>query len=220
MSEESSAFSSYNIRSGPFYDPTMEPVSVERRRREDEDRRRLPDDWEEGAPVDVGKRGKDKDKERLEKRFREQEDEGEDWFNDARNVKKRGMNRQAPPPAPPRGRRLKFGTFKDESYERSSPKPSLPNNGGGSSLLARIGDAPGGRNQRKTDHDDRREPPQRFENFIRIRGAATDPRNQEDRNANPSKTDWERGQENGDKAGGRRGSRRNHGPRYKGGYDR
>lgn len=202
--------------SGPFYDPATEPISIKRGQREREssvDQPRLPDAWDADALVDVGKRGKDKDKERLEKRFREQEDEGEDLFNNIQNVKKRSMVQGASLPAP-RGRRLKFGSFKDGGHELSSPPPSLPTSGGGLSLLARLGDTPGGRNR---SHQS--------DNSIRIRGAATEQRNQESRYANSHKTDWGRGQEsqdrwNRDKPGGYSGSRRGHGPRYRGGYGR
>lgn len=211
--------------SGPFYDPVTEPVSTKRgpRKRESSvDGPRLPDDWGAGALVDVGKRGKNKDKERLEKRFREQEEEGEDWFNDIRNVK-RGMDQQASPPAP-RGRTIKFGSFKDGGHELSSPPPSLPTSGSGLSLLARLGDTPGRRNRGKVDRGrGRHEPPRQSDNSIHIRGAATEQRlSQESRYASSHKTDWQRGREsqdrwNRDKPGG---SRRGHEPRYRGGYER
>lgn len=212
--------------SSPFYDPAVEPVSIKRGPREREskiDWPSLPGDWDADAPVDVGKRGKNKDKERLEKRFREQEDEGEDWFNDMRNVKRRGMDQQAPPPRS-RGKAFKFGLFKDGGYEHSSPPPSLPTSGNGSSLLARISDPGRGRNRGRGDRGrERREPSHQSEDFIRIRGAATDQRNQDSRYASSRKTNWERGvnedQWDGDKSRHRE-SRRGHGPRYKGGYDR
>ncbi|KAG8218487.1 hypothetical protein J3R82DRAFT_4120 [Butyriboletus roseoflavus] len=210
---EYSAFSSHNVMSGPFYDPAAEPVSMKRGQRDREnevDWPRLPDDWDAGASIDVGKRGKNKDKERLEKRFREQEDEGEDWFNDIRNMKSKGMDRQAPRPRP-RGKTLKFGLLKDVS----SPPPSLPTSGSGSSLLARLSDSREGRIRGKGGRDhDRREPSHQFENSVRIRGAATDERNQDGRYAHSRKTEWDR-----DKPG-YRGSRRGHGPRYRGGYGR
>ena len=228
MPTEYSAFSSHNIISGPFYDPAIKPVSVAREQRGREgalDRPHLPDDWNAGVVVDVGKRGKNKDKEKLEKRFREQEDEGEDWFDDMRNVKKRGMDQRAPPPATRGRERLRFGLFKNGTHERSSPPPSLPGtSSGGLSLLARLGDAPGGGNRGKVDHGrDRHEPaPHQFENSIRIRGAATNQRNREGRHEKSHKADWERGQEkdqrNRDKTGGHGGSGRGHGPRYRGGY--
>lgn len=203
--------------SGPFYDPAAEPVSVKRGPRE----RESEADWDASVPVDVGKQGKNKDRERLEKRFREQEDGGEDWFNDIRNVKRKGKDRQAPP-LEPRGKTLKFGSFKDGRYGRSSPPPSLPTRDSGSSLLARLSDSRGGRNRGKGDRGrDRHEPSHQFEDSIRIRGAATDQRNQNGRYPNSHKTEWERGQDRWDRGKpGHRGSKRGHGPRYKGGYDR
>lgn len=198
--------------SGPFYDPAAEPDSIKRGPRERENTPRLPDDWDAGAPIDVGRRGKNKDKERLEKRFREQEDEGDDWFNDIRNVKSKGVVWQAPPPGP-RGKTLKFGLFKDGGHELSSPPPSLSTSGSGSTLLARLSDSRGGRIRGKGDRSrDRHEPSHQFEDSIRIRGAATDQRNQDGRYSHSRKSDRDKP--------GHRGSRRDHGPRYRGGYDR
>ena len=205
--------------SGPFYDPATEPVPVKRGPRDRESRvdwPHLADDWDASAPpVDVGKRGKDKDKEKLEKRFREQEDEDEDWFNDIRNVKRRGMDQQSPSQRP-REKTLKF------RLNRGGPS-SPPTKGSGSSLLARLSDPGGGRNLGKNDrgreqHDDSHQ----SENSIRIRGAASEQRNQNGKYSSSRKTDWERGQDrwDGDKPGHRGSRRGNHGPRYKGGYDR
>jgi protein AIR1/2 len=210
--------------SGPFYDPATEPVSIKRGPREREskiDWPRLPDDWDADAPVDVGKRGKNKDKERLEKRFREQEDDGEDWFNDIRNVKRRGKDQQAPPPGP-RGKAFRFGSFKGGGYEPSSLPPSLPTSGSGSSLLARIGDTCGGRNRGKGDRGRERHGPSRqSESSIRIRGAATDQRHQDGRYTSSRITDRERGEDRWDRDKPvHRGSRRGQGPRYRGDYDR
>ncbi|KIK99996.1 hypothetical protein PAXRUDRAFT_381108 [Paxillus rubicundulus Ve08.2h10] len=88
---ESSAFSAHNVMSGPFYDPSIEPARIRRGPRElqnEADLPHLPDDWGAGAPVNVGKQAKNKDREKLEKRFREQEeDEGE---HEVQLVKRRG----------------------------------------------------------------------------------------------------------------------------------
>lgn len=203
--------------SGPFCDPAAEPVSIKRGPRERGSRA----DWDAGAPVDVGKRGKNKDKERLEKRFREQEDEGDDWFSDIRNVKRKGKDQQAPP-REPRGKTLKFGLFKDGGHELSSSPLSLPTSRSGSSLLARLSDSRGGKNRGKSDRGrDRHESSQQFENSIHIRGAATNQRNQDGRYPNSRKTEWGRDQDGWDRdKPGHRGSKRGHGPRYRGGYHR
>lgn len=209
---------------GPFYDPAAEPISIKRGPRErnsEVDWPRLPDDWDASVPVDVGKQGKNKDKERLEKRFREQEDEGEDWFNDIRNMKRKEKEQQAPL-LEPRGKRLKFGLFKDGRYGLSSLPPSLPTRGSGSSLLARLSNSRGGTDRGKGDRSrDRHEPSHRFENSIRIRGAATDQRNQNGKYLNSHKTERERGQDRWDRGKpGHQEPKRGHGPQYRGGYDR
>lgn len=168
----------------------------------------------------MGKRGKNKDKERLEKRFREQEDEAEDWFNDIQNVKRRGMDQRAPPPGS-REKTLRIGSIKDGRYKPSSPPLSLPNKGSGSSLLARITDVREGKIRRKSDRGrEQHESSYQPENSIRIRGAAADQRNK-DGYASSRRTDHEEGQDQWDRdKQGQQGSRRGHGPRYKGGYDR
>ncbi|KAG9317311.1 hypothetical protein JVU11DRAFT_1509 [Chiua virens] len=215
---EYSAFSSHSVMSGPFYDPATEPVSIKRGPRQ-VDGPPLPDNWDGGAPVsDVGKRGKNKDKERLEKRFREQEDEAEDWFNDMRNVKRRGVVQQTQPQGA-RGK-IKFGSFRDGGCEHSSPTSSLQTNGG-SSLLARLSDTPGKFGGKSDRGYDRHEPSYHSENSLRIRGAAFDYRHQDGKYANLRKADHKRGQDRSERVEpGNRGSRRGHGPRYRGGYDR
>jgi protein AIR1/2 len=85
---EPSAFSEYNIRSGPFFDLAAESAKKRVRSRKKRD-------WEvEGpeVPTEVGKRGRKKERARMEKIAREQ-DEGDeiDWFNNPRNVKNRGV---------------------------------------------------------------------------------------------------------------------------------
>lgn len=218
---ENSAFSSHNVKLSPFYDSSTEPVSIKRGPRERESTinwPHLPDEWDADAPVDVGKRGKNKDKERLEKRFREQEDDDEDWFNGIRNVKRRGKDQQAPPPGP-RGKTFRFGSFKDGA---SSLPPSLPTSSSGSSLLARISDTCGGRNRGKGDRGrERHGPSHQSEGFIRIRGAATDQGHQDGRYTSSRKTDRVRGEDRWDRdKPEHRGSRRSQGSRYRGGYDR
>ncbi|KAI0065859.1 hypothetical protein BV25DRAFT_1798113 [Artomyces pyxidatus] len=91
---ESSAFSLYNTLSGPFFDASSEPSTSTRPRepREWENGNSLPDGWGFDAPGNVGKRGKTKDRARLEKRERELQDvdDPDDWFGNSRNVRNRG----------------------------------------------------------------------------------------------------------------------------------
>ncbi|CAL1700144.1 unnamed protein product [Somion occarium] len=89
--KEPSAFSAYNTRSGPFFDPTRaeKPTSSSSRkaRRAKASRDWLREDgtWADGygfaAPMDVGKQGKRKERARMEQRAQEvQLDDDEDWF--------------------------------------------------------------------------------------------------------------------------------------------
>ncbi|KAF9221946.1 hypothetical protein BS17DRAFT_784199 [Gyrodon lividus] len=222
LSAEHSAFSAHNIISGPFYDPATESAHIRRGPREMQDGvdlPRLPDDWGVGAPVNVGKQGKNKDREKLEKRFREQEEgEGDDdWFNDARNARNRGMNQKGSPSGP-RAKSMKFSSLKDGG--RKFPPPPAPSSRGGQppSLLARLGDSREGSNR---CHSDRYEPPRGSDNSIRIRGAANDHRNRDGRYSNPRRNEWERDEDRRDRDRERyRGAERDHGPRYRGDYNR
>ncbi|KZT06504.1 uncharacterized protein LAESUDRAFT_725955 [Laetiporus sulphureus 93-53] len=93
MPREPSAFGSYNTSSGPFADLTERPLSRP-------NASRPPRDWEAAgsfadgfgfiAPMDVGKKGRLKEREKLRKRAREleeAEDDEDDWFS-------RGPSRQ------------------------------------------------------------------------------------------------------------------------------
>ncbi|KAI0371528.1 hypothetical protein BV20DRAFT_1120573 [Pilatotrama ljubarskyi] len=87
---EPSAFSLYNILSGPFSAEASRPS------------KRAPRDWETAsafadgfgfvAPMEVGKQGRKKERARLERRAREieAEDEEDDWFGSARSRGKSG----------------------------------------------------------------------------------------------------------------------------------
>ncbi|KAJ7591065.1 hypothetical protein C8J56DRAFT_934584 [Mycena floridula] len=100
---ESSAFSSHNTSSGPFFDPHAKsrPTRIPRS---------LTRDWEssKNAPPDaVGKKNRD---------------EQEDWFGSGRNVKNRGQSsRDSRPP-----KKMSFGPSKhDMGQSSSTKKPSL-----------------------------------------------------------------------------------------------
>ncbi|KAI6047204.1 hypothetical protein EDC04DRAFT_2556591, partial [Pisolithus marmoratus] len=197
-----SAFGAFNLMSGPFYDPATEPPRIRRGLRDphgSEDLTRLPD---LAIPVDVGKRGRHKDREKLEKRFREQEDgESGDWFDDMQSSKNRGMKEP-----PSRGKAMKFGASlgsggRPFSPPRTSEKPR--------SLLDRLGD--GGGDERRNGREDDQT------HSLRIRGAA----NHVNDNAWQRRRHDQQYQEkrSGDRDPGRRPDRE-HRPRYSGGYNR
>ncbi|KAH7887764.1 hypothetical protein F5I97DRAFT_1804724 [Phlebopus sp. FC_14] len=206
---EPSAFGVHNIMSGPFYDPATEPERIRRGPREPQKNSILLDEWGMDPPGNVGKQGRNKDRERLEKRFREQEDDGSDWFSDARNVKNRDMAQKTPVSAP-RGKAMKFGdSLKDAKPLRPPPSVSPSSrNGGPPSLLARIKDDRGTESfPRRFDRSDHSRGSQLS---LRIRGAAND-------RGKYSRMDV---QERDQRRDGERdkGLGREYGPRYKGGY--
>ncbi|KAI6164841.1 hypothetical protein EDD17DRAFT_1558305 [Pisolithus thermaeus] len=190
---EPSAFSAFNLMTGPFYDPTMESPRIQRGPRdlrESEDLARLPD---LNVPIDVGKRGRNKDRENLEKRFREQEDgEPGDWFNDMQNAK----NRRAKEP-PSRGKAMRFGaSLKDGGRKLSPPQTSEK---------PRTGD------EFRNGRDDT------LAHSFRIRGAAN---HMNDSGRYRRRHDQQyQDVRSGDRDSGRRPDRE-HRPRYSGGYNR
>ncbi|KAH7929488.1 hypothetical protein BV22DRAFT_1056977 [Leucogyrophana mollusca] len=224
---EYSAFSTHNTMSGPFFDPAAEPIRIHRgprELREDEDTHNLPEDWGMNAPVNVGKQGKNKDRARMEKRFREQEDDdGGDWFANSRNARNRDMNGK-PPPSSNSSKTIKFGkSVKDVGRQFLPPPPPSSRKDGPPSLLERLGDgrSGGGHRRRSDDHRDSG----RGSEPYRIRGAAKEPRSQ-DRDGEYSRRhdrdrDRDREQDRRHSRDQERGHRReDHGPRYKGGYSR
>lgn len=209
-----SAFGAYNMMSGPFYDPSTEPARIRRGPRDPHaDWSLLPDNLNLNIPVDVGKRGRNKDREKLEKRLRDQEDNDVDgdWFT-SRNTKNPGIN-ELPPP---RGRSVKFGSSLKDRIVKATPlslgsvKPP--------SLLDRIG---GSFDTDQHRHRDRGKPTDSLS--LRIRGAADDRKHHDSRYSPKYDRHRERYRRDRDKDRDRsrdRGSDRNHGPQYKGGYSR
>lgn len=194
---------------GPFYDPATEPVRIPRGLRELQsttDLPGLPTDFGMNIPVDVGKRGRHKDRERLEKRYREQEDDDlQDWFDDSRNVKNRGMKE----PSRSRGKTMKFGTsLKDgRQFHPASPPPNPDKP---RSLLVRLGG--GGADQRGYSKNNT----QTHAEALSIRGAAD--RHDNSRYARRHARDQEKSWR--DRDTDRRSDRDYHRPRYNGGYNR
>ncbi|KAF9651267.1 hypothetical protein BDM02DRAFT_3091516, partial [Thelephora ganbajun] len=89
---EPSAFSKYNIRSGPFFDLRVSPSkkSGKKPQREWDDEDRWGDGHGSSLPMNVGKQGRKKERQKMETldaRAREEEDDG--FFS--RNVKERAM---------------------------------------------------------------------------------------------------------------------------------
>lgn len=219
---EPSAFSSHNIMSGPFYDPISEPVCIRRGPRElrnEEDRPTLRDDWGMDAPTNVGKQGKNKDKEMMAKRFRDQEDDDKgDWFNNPRNMKNRGNDK----PASNGRKALKFGSsMKDVGRQFMPPPSDSPRK----SLLDRLGDNPHHGPRRR--NGDYRGPSKEPESY-RIRGASHNARDRDGeysrRNSGRDREqqrrdsrEWDKDRDRDRDRGHERGSG---GPRYKGGYHR
>ncbi|KAG1779713.1 hypothetical protein EV702DRAFT_1086173 [Suillus placidus] len=175
----------------------------------------LRDDWGMDAPTDVGKQGKNKDKEKMAKRFRDQEDDDTgDWFNNPRNMKNRGNDK----PASNGRKALKFGSsMKDVGHQFMPPPSDSPRK----SLIERLGDNPHrGPRRRNGDHYGSSKESESY----RIRGAS---HNAKDRDGEYSRRDpirdrerqrrdsreWDRDRDRGHGRG-------SSGPRYKGGYYR
>jgi protein AIR1/2 len=89
-----SAFSLWNTLSGPFSDAAVAPVRA-RAPRDWENEETFGDGWGASAPINIGKRARNRDRERMERRAlelleQEQDDPG-DWFANARNMRNRGV---------------------------------------------------------------------------------------------------------------------------------
>jgi len=75
--------------SGPFYDPAAEPVQYQASYHDHGGNGMLPEDWGMGAPSNVGKRGRKKDRAKLQKKFQEQEtvSDSDNWFLNPANAR-------------------------------------------------------------------------------------------------------------------------------------
>lgn len=196
--------------SGPFFDPATEPSDYQVRYREE-----LPNDWM-NAPSNVGKQGRKKDQARMEQRLlKEQETDGDDWFQNPRNARNRSAQSttafaRLPPPGP---KKMTFGLSIKDAGRQFQPPPTAPR----PSLIERIsGD--GGQSGRRND---RRGPDSHSKRD------SLNKRGREDDNSNGKGwQDRDRGGRDRDRdRSGRRdkerelGHRRHEsGPRYTGGY--
>ncbi|CDO68458.1 hypothetical protein BN946_scf184760.g14 [Trametes cinnabarina] len=187
---EPSAFSLYNILSGPFSSEAPRPS------------KRVPRDWETAsafadgygfvAPMDVGKQGRKKERARLERRAREIEaDEDEDdWFGSARSKGRNGSGGGGGGAGGGGG----VGGGGWNGYHRKSPRRdrgghSKPNSSGGGGKIRfdfshasmdRDGrDRDGGGREwkrQRVSYDDLAGPPPRETDSMQIRGAAKNDR--------------------------------------------
>ncbi|KAG2754740.1 hypothetical protein P692DRAFT_201739981 [Suillus brevipes Sb2] len=213
---EPSAFGSHNVMSGPFCDQVSEPVRIRRGPRESQNKEGRPasrDDQDMDAPANVGKQGKNKDKERMAKRFRDQEDDDTgDWFNNPRNMKNRGNDK----PASSGRKALKFGnSMKDIGHQFMPPPSDSPRK----SLIDRLGDnSHRGPRQRNGDHHGSSKEPQSY----RIRGASHNARDRDNEypRRDPAREQQRRDSREWDRERDRGQGRGSSGPRYKGGYYR
>ncbi|KAF9009090.1 hypothetical protein BDQ17DRAFT_1275502 [Cyathus striatus] len=78
--EEPSAFSLYNIMSGPFFNPDEEKQLFNYSRRGRHDRENELDQWGKGAPQNVGRQGKKKQMDKLAKTYEQLDEDDDDWF--------------------------------------------------------------------------------------------------------------------------------------------
>ena len=193
---EPSAFSEYNIRSGPFFDPHARPPkkSGKKPQREWEDEGRWGDGHGSSLPVNVGKQGRKKEQQRMETLdARARAEEEDDFFS--RNVKNRAapMNERSDHKVKRTGIVIKGAA---ERFSRDPPRDKPP------SLSERLG-PPMGRSYSNHSRD-------------RENGSKGGSRNK-DRNRGGDR-EWDR-----DRSGGgdrSRGGVHDGGPRYRGGYAR
>ncbi|KAH8982399.1 hypothetical protein EDB92DRAFT_122825 [Lactarius akahatsu] len=88
-----SSFGQFNTFTGPFSDSVAAPPVHARAPRDWETSQSFGDGWGGNAPINVGKRARNKDRMRMEQRALEIEElaDPDDWFGNARNVRNRGM---------------------------------------------------------------------------------------------------------------------------------
>jgi protein AIR1/2 len=132
---EPSAFSTHNTLSGPFFDAEL-PRSLSHRREPREwEHPGPPNSWGKDLPENVGRKGRKKDAERMEKRAQEQEanDDQDDWFGNPRASRSRGPrqeNEKRPPTGP--STKMSFG----KSVQQAGRQFQTP------SLADRLGESP------------------------------------------------------------------------------
>jgi protein AIR1/2 len=142
-----SAFGVWNILTGPFSDVPEQPMRA-RAPRDWENEETFGDGWGTNAPINVGKRARNKDRARMERRAleleeQEQDDQG-DWFENARNMRNRGgVRRSGPGPGPDtsgHGFRKKDAKIRlTRAWKSDDPPPPSSPSSRKQSLLDRVG---------------------------------------------------------------------------------
>lgn len=216
---EPSAFSAYNMKSGPFFDVSDRPEPPKFSRRSGPvNEESLLDEWGQDAPIDVGKRGRIKAKEKLEKQEREMnqraDDSEEDWF--AKIERTRSDRLRDSPGGDDRSKKPSLGLSLGLSLETrlSQPRHNARNpnqNRSHRSLLDRLGqpdESLAGVSHSQSRERQPRSHPVRGGNSRYSRDVRYN-----DRRKDQAPRDWI----NRDRFNDRRNDI---GPRYKGGYDR
>jgi len=209
---EPSAFSAYNTKSGPFFDVSERPEPPKFHRRSNpESEEYLPDGWAQDAPIDVGKRGRNKAKEKLEQQARamnQRADESEeDWF--AKTERPRSDRSRDGPGGDSRSKKPSLGLSLEARLSQPSQHASRnPNqNQSRRSLFDRLGQPPAGVNHSQSKEQQPRSHPVRGGNSRYSRDAKYN-----DRRNNQAPRDWG--------TRDRFNDRYDMGPRYRGGYER
>ncbi|KAI0711059.1 hypothetical protein C8T65DRAFT_608662 [Cerioporus squamosus] len=206
LPNEHSAFSLYNILSGPFSSEATAARPAKRPPRDWEAASAFADGYGSTVPMEVGKQGKRKQRDRLERRQREledAEDDQEDWFGSARSRARSG-------PQDNRGQGRGGGSSKSNGNGNGNGngKIQFHFSGGGSSQG-------GGRDakRQRTGYDDL-PGPSRETDSIQIRGAARKPSYSSAPSRNRSHNRYENDRDRDRDRDSQRG------PRYRGGYFR
>jgi protein AIR1/2 len=192
--------------SGPFVDAAVLPMRA-RAPRDWENGETFGDGWGANAPINVGKRARNKDRARMERRAleleeEEQDDEG-DWFANAQNMRNRGVRGGPGPDAGgQRGFRKKDAKIRLTRAWKSDDPPSSPSNRK-QSLLERVGnDDDHGHHSHSRDHHhghygrDRDRDRDRDKDRGRERGGWERSRDRD------NDQDWDRGRDRGQDYGG------------------
>ncbi|KAF8974755.1 hypothetical protein BDZ97DRAFT_1775256 [Flammula alnicola] len=129
--DDHSAFSIYNIMTGPFFDPAKEPkTSTSRSRVRDRENMEDISGWGKGAPDRVGRQARMKSRAALEKQAHQVEDDPDDWFGNPLN--RTGSSNRRPPKDSSKS--FSFGPSVSGGRQYASPSDSGP-----PSLLMRLG---------------------------------------------------------------------------------
>ncbi|EJD01316.1 uncharacterized protein FOMMEDRAFT_147876 [Fomitiporia mediterranea MF3/22] len=148
--KEPSAFGSYNTMSGPFADKEFAPSDRRKLRREWELKGNFDDGYGFAGPSDVGKRGRDKERNRMRRREKETQEvddvyDGDDWFGSRQRSETRQRLSQNAKRGEPTGKIvLKLGSasgsYKDEQRPADRLLDRISDHAKRDSRVARIED--------------------------------------------------------------------------------